>query len=94
MSTLTELDVDTFLKQLEEYDSAKCTSNHLGSINGVRSQTSPCSIEAVARMTAHCNGATVLWCQSRLDFYRTRKNESMCRACGRMQATCWTVLPV
>lgn len=94
MITLTQLDVDTFIKQLEEYDSAKCTSSHLGSSNGVEFQTSPCSIDAVARMTAACTQMTVLWCQSRLDFYYVRKNNAQCGPCERMQSECWTVLPV
>ena len=94
MSTLTALDVDTFLKELEEYDSAKCTSSHLSHSNGRPYRNSECSVDAVARLTYACGASPVLWCQSRYDSHLKTPADNVCHKCKRLLTECWTVLPI
>ena len=94
MTTLTRLDVDAFLKELAEYDSAKCESEHLGRLSGVWAPNSPCSIDAVASMTMSCTGVSTLWCQSRLDWYKSVREVAKCHYCRKWQSECWKAVLV
>lgn len=92
--TMTELDLDTFLKELEEYDSAKCESQHKGKRNGQWVKTGECSIDAVARVSSRCDGNSVLWCQNKVDQFHRDSQSVNCNYCKRVLADCWTVRPV
>lgn len=92
--TMTELDLDTFLKELEEYDSAKCESKHTSYSGGEPYKNSECSIDAVARLTYSCGGRPLLWCQSRLDLHLSREAGTLCFNCKNPLDRCWTVRPV